>query len=544
VLTSAALAFLLLQEAAPPSPPPAEPAMLREVVLEGVTVFDREQVLKAIRLSPGGRFRRDPEEVAASLRTHYDAQCYIAARVDARYEPAAGRLTLAVDEGRLRALELEGLSAGEEARVREILGLELGKPLCDRSLWEAVDRLEDASGGAYRVADAPPWPVADAPEGRTLRLRVEKRRFRIVPVLSGPDTAPYYNRVEGYAPSIGADVTIHHGIGENHWSVYARPAYGFSSDEWRYAVGVRRSFGREHLVTAGYERHDLTDTHDLFRRRPLEGQRGRPAPFHVVDDYFRRRGDEAYVFVRPTPRVNLGLSYRGDDYESLPVVADDAIAFIPREPRPNPEIDEGDMRSLLFTARWSKDAALFARWEDERESYLVRSVFATPFQAAQGARLEGTYELADGLGGDFSFGRFTGHARARRPLGARHAVLGRVLAGFTHGDPPRQHRFALGGLGTLRGYALKEFPGENMLVTTAEWTMATRPRWPSLVAFYDGGRAWTSGVSGAGWKSAAGVGLDIRFLNRAFARVDVAFPFSPGEGRDAARVYGLVQMPF
>jgi outer membrane protein insertion porin family len=202
------------------------------------------------------------------------------------------------------------------------------------------------------------------------------------------------------------------------------------------------------------------------------------------------------------------------------------------------------MRSLLFTARWAKDAPLFARWEEERDSFLLRSVFTTPFQAAQGARIEGTYELGDGLGGDFSFGRFTGHARALRTVGVRHTVLGRVLAGFTIGDPPAQRRFAIGGLGTVRGYALKEFPGENMLVATGEWTIATRPRWPSLVAFYDGGQAWTSGADGEGWKSAAGAGLEIRFLSRAFARVDLAFPFSPSEGQDKARVYGLVQLPF
>ncbi len=539
------LVLLALLQA--PGDPAAAPAReLREIVLDGVTKFTREQALSAIRLAPGGRLHRAPEEIADSLRTFYDANGYVAARVTARFDPEPGRLTLVVDEGHGIALDLEGVSEEEEARVRSLLALDAAAPLRDKDVREAMDRVEGRSGGAYRLEWDPPWRVEeDANGARTLRLRVVRRRFRVLPLTSGPDPSPFRNRVEGIAPGLGVDVTVFGGMTENHTSVYARAAYGFDSEAWRYAAGARRSFGRDHRVTAGYERHDLTDTNDLFRRRPIEGPRGRPIPFHVVDDYFRRRGDEAYVFVRPTPRLHLGASFRGDRHQSLPVVADDSLVFFARRPRPNPEIAEGDMRSLLFTARWSRAAPLFGRWEDERESFLLRSTFGTPFVHAQGARLEGTYEVAsDALGGDFEFQRFTGQARASRAVGARHTVLARVLAGFTGGDPPPQRRFAIGGLGTLRGYALKEFRGENALVATGEWTIATRPRWPSILFFYDGGSAWTSGFDGAGWKSAAGAGLHLRFLTRGYARIDVAFPFQPSEGQETARVYGMLQLPF
>ena len=539
------LALALLQA---PGDPAAAPAReLREIVLEGVTRFSREQALKAIRLSPGGRLRRDPEEIADSLRTFYDANGYVAARVTARFEPEPGRLTLAVDEGHGIAVDLEGVSEEEEARVRSLFALDAAAPLRDKDVREAMDRVEGGSGGAYRLEWDPPWRVEEDAAGgaRTLRLRVVRRRLRIVPLTSGPDPSPFRNRVEGMAPGLGVDVTLFGGMAENHASVYARAAYGFDSEAWRYAAGVRRSFGRGHLVTAGYERHDLTDTNDVFRRRPIEGPRGRPIPFHVVDDYYRRRGDEAYVFVRPTPRLHLGASFRADRHQSLPVVADDSIVFLSRRPRPNPEVAEGLMRSLLFTARWSRAAPLFGRWEDERESFLLRSVITSPFVTPQAARVEATYEVAaDGLGGDFSFHRLTGQARAARAIGSRSVAVGRVLAGLTGGTPPPQRRFAVGGLGTLRGYALKEFRGENMLAATAEWTVETRPRLPAAIFFYDGGTAWTQGVDGEGWKSAAGAGLRWRFLTRGWARVDVAFPLQPSEGQEKARVYGMLQLPF
>ncbi len=523
----------------------APPPVLREVVLEGVSHFNRDQVLKAIRLQPGGRFRRDPAEVAASLRAHYEGQCFMAVRVAARFDPEAGRLTLTVDEGRMHRLVLDGLEGDEEARIRAVLGIEAGTPLRDKTVREAMGRLEAATGGAYRIEGGPPWTVEEGPDGPTLRLRIVRRRFRVVPLLSGPDASPFHNRVDGTAPGLGADVTLFGGTSTNHTSVYVRGAYAFGADVWRYAAGIRRSFGSDHLVTAGYERHDLTDTDDLFRRRPIEGPRGRPIPFHIVDEYYRRRGDEAYVFLRPTPRAHLGVSFRSDTHASLPVVADDSILFFERRPRPNPEVGEGRMRSLLFTARWAHRAPLFPAWESERESFLVRTPYGTPFEHAQGERVEATYEVAaDGLGSDFSFQRLTGQARASRRVGTRSTVTGRLLAGLTRGAPPLQRRFALGGLGTLRGYALKEFAGEQAVLATAEWMMRTKPRLPALVLFYDGGAAWTKDIEGAGWKSDAGAGLEWRIASRGWVRVDLAIPFQPSPGADRARVYALVRLPF
>ena len=527
------------------TPAPAPAPVLREIVLEGVSHFDREQVLKAIRLEPGGRFHRDPAEVAASLRAHYEGQCFMAVRVAARFDPEEGRLTLTVDEGRMHALVLDGLEGEEEARIRAVLGIEPGTPLRDKTVRDAMGRLEEATGGAYRIEGGPKWTVEEGPDGPTLRLRIVHRRFRVVPYLSGPDASPFHNRVDGTAPGLGAEMTLFGGMTTNHASLYVRGAYAFGADAWRYAAGVRRSFGADHLVTAGYERHDLTDTDDLFRRRPIEGPRGRPIPFHIVDDYFRRRGDEAYVFVRPTPRAHLGLSFRSDTHGSLPVVADDSILFFSRQPRPNPQVGEGRMRSLLFTARWAHHQPLFPSWALERESFLLRTPYGTPFEHGQGERIEATYEFSsDGLGSDFSFQRWTGQARASRSVGTRHTVMGRVLTGLTRGAPPPQRRLALGGLGTLRGYALKEFAGEQAVLATAEWMMLTRPRFPSLVLFYDGGAAWTKGMDGAGWKSDAGAGLEWRIFSRGWVRVDVAVPFQPSPGADRARVYGMIRLPF
>ena len=272
-----------------------------------------------------------------------------------------------------------------------MLGIEPGTPLRDKEVRDAMGRLEEATGGAYRIEGGPPWTVEEGPEGPTLRLRIVHRRFRApaAPERAGQLAVPQPGG--GPAPGLGVDVTLFGGATTNHTSVYLRGAYAFGAEVARYAVGVRRSFGPDHLVTAGYERHDMTDTDDLFRRLPIEGPRRRPIVFHITDEYFHRRGDEAYVFLRPTPRAHLGVSFRSDRHESMPVIEDDWIAFFSRSPRPNPEVGEGRMRSLLFTARWAQDAPLFSNW-DLRAGLLPpahrlrHAVRARPGRARRGRR--------------------------------------------------------------------------------------------------------------------------------------------------------------
>ena len=298
-----------------------------------MSYFDRDQVLKAIRLQPGGRFRRDPAEVAASLRAHYEGQCFFAVRVAARFDPEAGRLTLTVDEGRMHRLVLDGLEGDEEARIRAALGIEPGTPLRDKEVRDAMGRLEAATGGAYRIEGGPPWTVEEGPEGPTLRLRIVHRRFRVRAAAerAGQLAVPHPGGGHGRRASGSTSPSSAALPPTTRASTSAAPMRSAPTCA-RYAVGIRRSFGPDHLVTAGYERHDMTDTDDLFRRLPIEGPRRRPIVFHITDEYFHRRGDEAYLFLRPTPRAHLGVSFRSDRHESMPVIEDDWIAVLLAEP--------------------------------------------------------------------------------------------------------------------------------------------------------------------------------------------------------------------
>src|SRR5262249_21260035 len=155
---------------------------------------------------------------------------------------------------------------------------------------------------------------------------------------------------------------------------------------------------------------------------------------------------------------------------SLPLEADGSFFFDKAAP-PNPEVREGLMRSLIAVARWSTAGPLFSDREAQNDSFLVRNPYGTAFVKDQGFRAEASFEWADAgrLGGAFPCGPRPPHLRAPRHVSPRQALTGRFLLGIGDGELPPQRRFALGGMGTLRGRALRELAGDRMALATAEY---------------------------------------------------------------------------
>ena len=382
------------------------------------------------------------------------------------------------------------------------------------------------------------------PDGVKLTLHLRRRAARLQVAPGGPATASLYNRVDGFNLGASSRLTLFDPVSFDHAEAYAHGAYGLSSHKMRYAVGVLKPFGPARQFAVGYEYHDLTDNDDAFRRRTVDDLPGSRIYFTIFEDYYRRRGHEVYAFARPTSRVQIGAAWRSDDYRSLPVTADDQILFS-NERTANPGVTEGRMRSILGVARWAWKSDLFGRWSDERESFLMRNPYGTPFTRDQQARVETSLEVATrGLGSDFDFRRFIGQARAAHAFSPRQALLLRGLVGVGTGNLPPQRRFYLGGMGTLRGYALKQFGGDHTVLTTAEYWLYPRSPWPGLVFFYDGGTAWDRGQPRAGWKHDVGAGLDWPGGGRGYVRLDVGFPLNREPSNRRAYVTGFIRFPF
>ena len=530
---------------ATPGPPAAVPEapVVRDIVLEGIAAFPPGAVYRAIVLRPGGRLRREVATYAADLEHRYQAHGYLGARVSAAWDAERGVLTLRADEGRLRELDLTGVEGAAETQARTLLALESGEVLTEKDLRAGLRRLQDGSGGAVRLAGEPPYTVDPLSDGVRLKVAVARVPAKLRVRIQGPDLSPLNNRVEGLAPGAGVELTVFDQAALAHTRVYARGAYGFKSHDPRFALGAQRPFAGQRLVL-GYELHDLTDTDDAFRKYPVELTPGVVRVFSITEDYFRRRGHEAYAFLRPSPRLHLGVSYRRDRFESLPVLARDSVFLFKRTARLNPEVDEGPRNAVLFTARWAAGAPLYATPVAERDSFLMREPYGDRLRRDQSARVDASFEIGGRTEtGSPSYRRFIGHAHARRDLSTVFSVDGRLLLGLASDLPP-QRQFALGGAGTLRGYGLKTFGGEDIALGTVEGRLRLPERWPDLIAFYDGGAAWTRGLAGAGYRDDVGAGLEWPGGGDGRLRIDGAYALRPLPGQRRARVHASIVLPF
>ena len=537
------VAVLLVAALAPLHAPAADvdDAVLRVVDIRGAAAYTRGDLLRIIRLSPGDPLRRDAAAVAAGLEARYHDDGYPAARVSGDYAAGTGTLTLTVDEGRLAEVVIPGLDGPAEARALRELAVMPGEVLRRADLLRGLTRIEQASEGALKARSDPGYSLEETPAGPRLNIELERPFSSVKPRFGRVGVQSLRSRVDGLTPRLGAELLLYDRTSYNHTGVYGQASYGLSSDVVRFAAGARRSFGSAGRITLGYDFHDLTDSDDAFRVYDVPELPGVTISFSRFHDYAARRGHEAYLFGRLATNAEAGISFRSDRYDSIPTTTDDSL-FSSGPITPNPEIDAGPMRSLIGTLRWAFSGPLFASRAKERDSFLMRSLYGTSFNIEQGVRAEAALEVAsaDGFGGDFTFRRFIADVQGRLEPAPPLALSGRVLLGLTGGDPPRQKLFALGGLGTLRGYPLKVFPGENIgLLNVESGLHAPPPLLPELVLFYDGGVAWTSGQVGEGWKSDVGVGLRWPGAMSFWVRVDFAFPLDkPNEGmRTTARLH-------
>jgi hypothetical protein len=531
-------AVAVLLAAAEPTP------TVRSIEVRGATAYDLKAIQRILRVNPGSTLRRPVSELAEQLERRYHILGFPAARVEGQFDPETGTLSFIVDEGRLGSVAVDGLEGDTEARVLKVLDLRPGKPVKERDISGALARLEKLSGGAFVSTATPPYTIQPDPEGAKLTLHLRRRAARLQLRPGGPATASLYNRVDGLNLGATARATLFDPVSFDHAEAYGQVAYGFSSHKARYAVGALKPCGPDRQFAVGYEYHDLTDNDDAFRRRTVDDIPGSRLYFTIFEDYYRRRGHQAYAFARATSRFQLGALWRSDDYGSLPVTTDNQILFSDKR-TPNPLVTEGRMRSILGVARWAWKRDLFSSWPEERESFLLRNPYGTPFERDQQARVEASLEVASpGLGGDFDFRRFIGHARAARVFSPRQALLVRGLVGVGSGQLPVQRRFYLGGMGTLRGYSLKQFGGDHVVLTTAEYWLYPRSPWPGLVFFYDGGTAWDRGVPRPGWKQDVGAGIDWPGGGKGYLRLDVGFPLNREPANRRAYVTGLIRFPF
>lgn len=321
-----------------------------------------------------------------------------------------------------------------------------------------------------------------------------------------------YNRVEG--------LFLGFGRAPLQWSSYDRGrvfgqiGYALGLHEWLYEVGAESRFGSARRnntfdIKIGGSYHRNTNTNDLWKSTWAENTAAAALFREDFFDYFQTEGWTAYAVARVTPYAQLSAGFRSDEYRSLSNQVTWSL-FGGDDFRPNPHVNEGNMRSLVFTAEGGK----------------VKSFNSRP----RGAAFRFEAEIGQGLGGDFDFSRYVGDVRAYTRLTRETGLNVRLRAGFTEGSVPLQKAFTLGGAGSVRAYNQNVFLGTRMLLANVELALYE----PDLMDWLFDDMA-IFGIFDAGWTNSSGrnefsmddvipaAGFGLSFDDRTF-RLEIAWP--------------------
>lgn len=336
-----------------------------------------------------------------------------------------------------------------------------------------------------------------------------------------------YNRVEGLALHLAVD--RHLNRDEFLPGFTAQLGYAFAPKRGQYRLELEQPLAPKHRITVGASAYRNFLPFFYEDEVVSSGENSASAFFLHRDywDWYEAEGVRGFVGIYPSPWLHLSLGILSQDETALANHADWSVFRQTKDFSVNPAIPKGQFRaldaSLTFDSRPKEtDGSSLGRsgWGAVEHFYRVRWERGMP-----------------GLDGDFELWRVTADLRNYFRLSARQTLAIRVLAGTgesTDGVLPPHRRYALGGLGTLRGHGFRELMGDKVALANLEYNFSVGNLGWALF-FLDSGVAWDQGAfsdqhfpvdAGAGFRLGNEGGLTVliaRTVNRADAEAKVYF---------------------
>jgi hypothetical protein len=522
------------QETAAPQPQP----ILRELRLDGATVFTREDVLWLLKLREGAPLPDAPAAVAKALAERYDRDGFSEARVTAEFSgDPAGRLTLTVDEGRIDEIEIVGVSSRDAARLRRQLGIKPGDIYNRRAIGRATTYLADISQGAVSIGEprrrqpggetAPDEPVFERRGAKNVLVVPIRWRYSRTDVTSGSGREDLFSPADGFAPAIGFSATIFDHASFNHTFLDGYVSYKFGREDPGFSVGGERPIfrGPARLFLGG-EAHDVTSSDDIWRLTSFEQTMAAVGFKNSFRDYYRRKGAQLFTVLRAGDHNEFNAMARWDRHSPLENATRYSFFRDDASFRPSLPVQDRRLNALVLGYTFDTRPLTGAGNRVTYQRHLKESLYGSSLRQRPGMRVEWTSEIAGrALKGDASFERHILNARGYLPLWSRTLLSARGLFGFSNGTLPVERLFAVGGIGSVHGYGFKESGGgTGMTLLNVEYSVSLNPGRDSgrgalkAAVFYDAGRVTTSRNVRADWLRGVGFGIGIGSV-----RMDVGF---------------------
>lgn len=454
-----------------------ENPVLQRVEISGNTKVPTERLRAFVTVPEGkvlnARMLQDNVEV---IEAYYKQEGYILAKVSDLSLDKDGVLKLAVNEGVIEDIVVKGNEKTKNYVITREMKLKKGEPFNAKAAKRSLQRIYNL--GYFEDVNFKLNPGRE-PNAVVIEIDVVEQKTGMFSIGAG------YSKSDGMVGILEVGDNNFRGTGDKvkvHWEVGGNASentgnhnYEFSyTRPWLDAKETSLNFNVYDMTNEYTDYYDNTDTERSTydkRRKGFDVTLGRPEGEYV--------------------RNYLTFKHRQDNYigyESGPV---------------NYEASSGDS-----TYNADYNAAYLARNYGTTNSVILQRVFDNRdnvFDPTEGKRYALSTEFA-GLGGDFSFRKYSGELRAYRKVGHSQVLAFRGMAGFADGDLPDSQRFALGGADNLRGYLDDQFKGKRMVAGTVEYRFPLANKVQGVV-FADSGRAW-SGLNGDNtFKSSVGLGV-------------------------------------
>jgi len=448
----------------------SENPILTEIIVKGNTKVTTEQITKLLTVSKGKVLNsKTLEENMRTVEQHYHDQGLILAKVSDMSMTPAGVLTLTINEGTLEGIIVKGNDKTKSYVVTREMKVKVGEPFNAKDARRSMQKVYNL--GFFEDVNMKLNPGRN-PNAVIMETDVVEQKTGFFSIGGG------YSKADGMIGiielgdnnfrGIGDKVKIHWEFGGNASSASNTPNYAFSyTKPWLDRKQTSLGFNLYNMTNEYSDYYSTGDLRSTYykKRQGFDITLGRPAGEFIQNYITLKNNKDTWV-------ENVADAKAPIDY-SDPTASDSTLVeYGPTYLKNN----FGLTRSVILN-----------RVFDNRDNV---------FNPTEGQRYSMTAEFAGkGLGGDFSFNKYTLETRHYIKVGHAQTVAWRMMAGYATGKMPESQLFAVGGAETLRGYEDDQFKGTQMFAATVEYRFPLTKKVDG-VFFGDIGDAWGAGAQG------------------------------------------------
>ncbi len=446
---------------------------LKDIVIKGNTKVSADKIKSMLTVSSGKVLNTKVlGDNARKIESYYHDQGYVLARVSDVAMTPGGVLTITINEGMLEGITVKGNEKTKTYVITREMKVKPGEAFNAKDARRSMQKVYNL--GYFEDVNMKLNPGKE-PNSVILETNVIEQKTGVFTIGGG------YSQGDGLVGIIELGDNNFRGTGDKakiHWEFGGKADtgnnYEFSyTRPWLDSKQTSLSVSFYNMTNeysdyggTGFNYNQIRSTYDR-NRRGWDLTLGRPQGEYVFN----------YITLKNRRDTHVKYVSGAIDYSNPPA---DYTNYL--------QDNFGLTRSVTL-----------ARVFDSRDNV---------FNPTEGSRFSLSAEFAGkGLGGDFSFNKYTIEDRNYFKVGHSQVIAVRLTAGYADGHMPDSGKFYVGGSETLRGYNDEQFKGDKMLAATAEYRFPIVKKVEGVV-FGDVGNAWDGeGYKLTDLKTSIGVGV-------------------------------------